>query len=174
MRTSDGASRLPILTLFSAIALAAPLPAAGQATPAAHGSMPMPGPVSWRPFDKIPGAEWAILAGDPHSAGAPGALIDYVIRLRLPAGVHMPAHWHPRHEYPMLVSGEFRIGQGTRERCVPARDVVVGELGYAPAGMVHCGYAIRESVIQLMGPGAYEMTLVSPPLPPAGSATGRP
>lgn len=130
-----------------------------------HAEMRAPGHIQWDPFEPIPGVEWAVLAGDPEKAGVPGALIDYVIRLKFPAGSRMPSHWHPRPEYPMLVSGEFRIGQGTHEHCVPQQVAVVGQLGYAPAEMVHCGYATTETVIQLMGPGPYVMNLVSPGAP---------
>jgi hypothetical protein len=116
--------------------------------------------VVWRPFGAIPGVEWAVLAGDPDKAGVPGALADYVIRLKYPAGSPMPSHWHPRPEYPMLISGDFLIGQGTRESCVPSQRATQGVLGFAPAEVVHCGYAETETVIQIMGPGPFELTLV--------------
>jgi hypothetical protein len=118
--------------------------------------------VVWQAFDPIPGVEWAVLAGDPAKPGAPGALADYVIRLKYPAGSPMPSHWHPRREYPMPISGDFLIGQGTRERCVPEERATPGVLGFAPADLVHCGYAESETVIQIMGPGPFELNLVEP------------
>lgn len=62
----------------------------------------------------------------------------------------------------MLVSGDFLIGQGTREHCVPNIRATPGALGFAPAGMVHCGYAESETIIQIMGPGPFELNLVEP------------
>jgi uncharacterized protein (DUF1330 family) len=51
--------------------------------------------VKWGPVPpNIPaGAQIAIISGDPGKEGL------YVIRLKMPAGYKVPAHWHPQYNY---------------------------------------------------------------------------
>src|SRR5687767_1894807 len=62
----------------------------------------------WGPAPPMlpPGAQIAVLAGDP-SKPAP-----YTVRLKFPANYRVPAHSHPNDENVTVVSGDLFIGIG--------------------------------------------------------------
>ena len=55
-----------------------------------------------------PGAQMAVLAGDPGSEG------PFVIRIKLPAGYRVPPHWHPVDEHVTIISGTLQLGMGDK------------------------------------------------------------
>ena len=62
-----------------------------------------------------PGAEAAVLFGDPSKEGL------FALRLKLPAGYRVPPHTHPVDEVVTVVSGTFSLGMGeTADRAVPS------------------------------------------------------
>ena len=76
--------------------------AATAANPA--GQTPMVGgakEVKWGPPPPAlpPGAKMAALAGDPASSGL------VTVRVKMPAGYKVPAHWHPTDEHVTVLSG---------------------------------------------------------------------
>jgi quercetin dioxygenase-like cupin family protein len=54
------------------------------------------------------GTKSAVLEGDPKSAGI------FTMRLRVPAGAHIPPHWHPRAERVTILSGHVQVGFGDK------------------------------------------------------------
>lgn len=48
----------------------------------------------------LPGAQFAVLLGDPSKPGAP-----YVFRARLPDGYSVAPHWHPMDENVTVIRG---------------------------------------------------------------------
>ncbi len=52
------------------------------------------------------GVELVVLDGDPTQAGR------FTLRLRMPAGYELPAHWHPRQEDLTVISGSLNVGMG--------------------------------------------------------------
>ena len=55
-----------------------------------------------------PGAQIAVLAGDPTKA------VPYTVRLKFPANYDIPAHSHPTDENVAVVSGELFMGMGNK------------------------------------------------------------
>ena len=61
-----------------------------------------PEDVKWGPASPklLPGAQFAVLLGDPSKPGAP-----YVFRTRLPDGYSVAPHWHPMDENVTVIRG---------------------------------------------------------------------
>ena len=66
--------------------------------------------VKWGPAPPIlpKGAVMAVMAGDPGATGL------VAVRLKMPAGYKIPAHWHPTDEQVTVVSGTLAIGMGDK------------------------------------------------------------
>jgi anti-sigma factor ChrR (cupin superfamily) len=60
------------------------------------------------PAAYAPGAQLAVLKGDPTKEGM------YVVRLKVPAGFKIPAHTHPNDENVTVLAGSFNIGTGDK------------------------------------------------------------
>jgi uncharacterized protein (TIGR02246 family) len=99
-----------------------------------------------------PGAQLAVLHGDPTGKG------DYTIRLKFPAGYTFPAHYHPNAEHLTVLSGTFLLSMGEKEGG-PLREYQPGDFLYVPAKKPHYGGAKGETVIQLHGIGPFEIKL---------------
>src|SRR4051812_33165653 len=69
-----------------------------------------PSAAKWGPAPPMlpPGAQIAVLAGDPTKSG------PYTVRLKFPANYDIPAHSHPTDENVAVVSGELFAGMGTK------------------------------------------------------------
>jgi quercetin dioxygenase-like cupin family protein len=103
-----------------------------------------------------PGAQIAVLSGDPTKA------VPYAVRLKFPANYDIPAHSHPTDENVVVVSGEFIAGMGnTLDR---TSGVKLGAGGYAlmPAHGNHFAYTKVETTIILYGEGPVEFKYVNP------------
>ena len=72
-----------------------------------HAAM-QPDALKWGPAPPAlpPGAQLAVLSGDPGKNGL------YVVRVKLPAGYKVPPHTHPTDETVTVISGTFHIGMG--------------------------------------------------------------
>ena len=68
------------------------------------------GAAKWGPAPPMlpPGAQIAVLAGDPTKP------VPYTVRLKFPANYDIPAHSHPTDENVAVVSGELFMGMGTK------------------------------------------------------------
>jgi quercetin dioxygenase-like cupin family protein len=66
--------------------------------------------LKWGPAPPVlpKGVEIAVLAGDPGKKG------PFVVRLKIPAGLKVPAHRHPTAEGVTVISGDFRFGMGDK------------------------------------------------------------
>src|SRR5688572_9000651 len=80
---------------------------AGQSTGQQHVFV-TPSTLQWGPApDSLPpGAQAAVIDGDPSKAGT------FVIRLKFPSGYTVPPHWHPTDENVVVLQGTMRIGMG--------------------------------------------------------------
>jgi ketosteroid isomerase-like protein len=76
--------------------------------PAAQHVMMAPGAVKWQagPPGLPPGAQFAVVSGDPSQAA------PFVIRAQVPAGYRVPPHWHPTTENLTVLSGTIALGMG--------------------------------------------------------------
>ena len=114
----------------------------------------------WGPAPPMlpPGAQIAVLAGNPMGDSA------YTIRLKFPANYAIPAHSHPTDEHVVVVSGAVTFGMGEKLAKGAAGNKTLSPGGFAlmPAGMNHFAYTAAESTIILYGQGPVEFKYVNP------------
>jgi quercetin dioxygenase-like cupin family protein len=117
-----------------------------------------PDEVKWGPAPPSlpPGAELAVLSGDPGKAG--GA---FTIRAKFPAGYKVPPHWHPTDENVVVVSGTMMFGQGTKFDAAAMHESPAGSFAVMPRGMRHFAMAKEESVVQIYGTGPFAVNYVN-------------
>ena len=120
-----------------------------------------PEEAQWGPAPPLlpPGAQIAVLAGNP------GAAAPYTVRLKFPAHYAIPAHSHPTDENVVVTTGALTFGMGDKLEKVSAGNKTLSIGGYAlmPANMNHYAYAgVGGAVIVLYGPGPVEFKYVNP------------
>jgi quercetin dioxygenase-like cupin family protein len=74
----------------------------------------------------------------------------------------MPAHWHPRAEYATILTGALQIGMGEKEDSAALQLYAAGSFFVMPPKMPHYGKSQDETIIELSGPGPYEVVFVNP------------
>lgn len=114
----------------------------------------------WGPAPPMlpPGAEIAVLSGDP------GKAVPFTIRLRFPANYAIPAHSHPGDENVVIVSGALTFGMGDKLVKGAATNKTLMPGGYAlmPANMNHFAYAAKRTTIIVYGIGPVDFKYVNP------------
>jgi len=136
-----------VLLLSGTMAVAQQMPAPTNADDLKWGAAPKVFP---------PGAQIAVVSGDPFKEGL------YVVRLKIPAGYKIPAHNHPTSEYVTIVSGKFHIGMGEKLDEKKGIELRPGGFGEAPARMNHYAWTSEETVVQVHGQGPFALTYVNP------------
>lgn len=125
-----------------------PAPAAGHA-------IVRPDDVTWKPLR--PGAEIAVVSGDPEKAGAP-----FVMRFRYHGAVRIPPHWHPTDEHITVLSGSFMVGMGERADEASVTELAAGAYMWVPRKMAHYAWSKGDTVIQIHGIGPFTINYVNP------------
>jgi uncharacterized RmlC-like cupin family protein len=123
----------------------------------------------WGPAPPLlpPGAEIAVLAGDPTKPA------PYTIRLKFPANYNIPAHSHPGDEHVAVVSGELFMGMGTKLDKKAGVGLRVGGFALMPATVNHFAYTKSETTIVLFGQGPVEFNYVNAADDPRTRSTSR-
>ena len=118
----------------------------------------------WAPAPPVlpAGAEIAVLSGNPFAEGW------FVLRLKLPAGYDVPAHTHSGDELITVISGEFNIGHGAKPDRAAGTLLTAGGFVELPAGHPHFAWTSAETVVQIHGPGPFDITYVDPADTPVG------
>jgi len=113
---------------------------------------------TWGPAPPMlpPGAQIAVLAGDPGKAA------PFTVRLKFPANYAIPAHSHPTDENVVVVSGAFFMGMGTKLDKAAGTALGPGGFTMLPAGMNHYAYTKAETTIVLFGIGPVDFKYVNP------------
>lgn len=104
-----------------------------------------------------PGAEMAVLQGDPSVAGE-----IFTVRLRLPNGYIIPPHFHPTDESVTVIKGAFKVGLGDhfdRDAFLPT--LQRGDFIVAPANANHFAQAKGRTEVQVHAIGPFQMTYVN-------------
>src|SRR5262245_35592033 len=94
-----------------------------------HGMLQDVKEAHWGPAPPMvpPGAQIAVLSGDPTKAA------PYTVRLKFPANYAIPAHSHPTDENVVVVSGALTFGMGDKlDKTAAANKTLTGG-GYALA-----------------------------------------
>ena len=113
--------------------------------------------VRWKEAPPIlPGAQAAVLYGDPAKEGL------FVMRLKFPANYRVPPHTHPVDEIVTVISGEFNIGMGAEFDETQTKAYTAGGLVAMPPGMEHFVYTDQETVIQISTRGPWALNFVNP------------
>jgi quercetin dioxygenase-like cupin family protein len=122
--------------------------------------------VKWGPAPPIlpKGAMMAVMAGDPGAAGL------VAVRLKIPAGYKIPAHWHPTDEQVTVLSGTLAIGMGDKLDEAKGVTLRAGGFGVAPAHMNHYAWTKTGGVIQINLMGPFALTYVNPADDPTKAA----
>jgi hypothetical protein len=131
---------------------------AGHADDAKHVAV-RPDAVKWGPAPPAlpPGAQMAVLAGDPTKQGVP-----YVARAKLPDGYRIPPHWHPSDENVTVLQGTLVVGKGETFDLSGAEELPAGSFMRMPRTMRHFAVARGETIIQLHGTERFEINYVNP------------
>ncbi len=59
------------------------------------------------------------------------------MRLKMPDGYKVPAHFHPVEETATVISGSFNLGMGDKLDTSKTMELTPGGFAVAPAGMHH-------------------------------------
>jgi len=114
----------------------------------------------WGPAPPMlpPGAQIAVLAGDPTRS------VPYTVRLKFPANYVIPAHSHPTDENVVVISGavSFGVGDVVDKGAATNKTLPPGGFALQPASMNHFAYTTQESTIVLFGIGPVEFNYVNP------------
>lgn len=144
--------------ILSATLLAASIAWAGaKDAPKTH-VMQTPEEIEWKPApDSLPpGAQAALLEGDPKKPGF------FALRLKLPAGYKIPAHFHPVQERVTVIDGVFQLGMGNTFDAKALKKYPTGSYLSMPAGMRHFATSLDGAVIQLNTVGPWGISYVDP------------
>ena len=126
--------------------------------PCAAGSAPKciqsrPDQVRTAPPVLPPGAELAVLEGDPMAASG-----DFTIRLKMPAGYRISPRWHPRRENVTVVSASFKLRRGDSFDISKMTEFPAGSFAFMDPGTHHYGMAVGETVVQVHGAAPFQST----------------
>ena len=142
------------LTLATSVAPAQ----VSQRTGEPHAIIALPGKIAWAPGPpSLPqGAELAVVEGDPAKAGA------FTMRLRMPDGYRIPAHFHPVVEHVTVLQGTFLVGMGETFDATTLSELPADTFAALAPGVRHFAQARGQTVIQLHGVGPWSLTYVNP------------
>jgi quercetin dioxygenase-like cupin family protein len=143
---------------LAAAALALPLSAGLDAF--AADAMPMmteAAKLAWAPAEGLPpGAQVAVLYGDPSKAG------PFALRFKFPAGYQIPTHSHPTDELLTVLSGKARMSFGEDASEKTADSKTQDSFMELPAGHWHALRIDSETIIELHSTGPFAITLLHP------------
>jgi len=146
---------LAFLTLSFSVSVAA-----AQGTPTtgeAHAIVVLPDQVSWSPGPAAlpPGAQAAVLEGDPKESG------PFTMRLSFPDGYRIPPHSHPAVERVTVVQGTFRVGMGDKFDPSALTALPAGTFAALQPGTRHFAEAKGKTIVQLNGVGPWKVNYVN-------------
>ena len=118
-----------------------------------------PGQIQWGspPPMVQPGAQFAVLEGDPTSSSG-----NFTIRIKMPAGYKIAPHWHPKRENVTVISGTLKLGMGDTFDTSKMTDLPAGSFGYLDPDMHHYVMAKGETVVQVHGQSPVVFNYVNP------------
>ena len=137
--------RLQKMLLLAAVTLAAPHHLSAQ-LPIPDHVVVTPAELHWTSY--YAGGEQAILFGDPSRPG------PYVLRVRLPAGLHIQPHYHLDGRIVQVMSGTMYFALGASGDTTKLRAIPPGSMWTEPAHMAHYAWTGHNAVVlQVVGTG---------------------
>jgi len=133
-------------------------PAKKKAAAKAMAAPMNPSDIQWGDAPPIfpAGAKFAVLMGDPGKAG------PYTVRIKVPDGYKVGAHWHPADEVLTVISGTFNLGMGDKLDMSKGKALTAGGFAVVSARMRHFAWATGETEVQVHGPGPFKLIYVDP------------
>jgi hypothetical protein len=117
-----------------------------KAAPEKHAFGPEEIPYGAAPAFVAPGAQLAVIEGNPG-----GATGDYTVRLKMPDGYRIAPHWHPKRENVTVISGTFKVGMGDKFDESKMGSFPAGSFAFLDPEMHHYAMASGEVVVQVHG-----------------------
>lgn len=119
--------------------------------------MVMPNDIKWvdAPPALPPGAQIAVIEGDPKVAGS------FTMRVKLPANYKIMPHSHPANEHITVIDGSFYMGLGEKFDEKAAKQIPAGGFAMMNTGTRHYAFTEKESIIQLHGMGPWDIIYVN-------------
>lgn len=145
--------------LAAALSVLVAMPASAQK----HDQMGVnPADVQWggAPAFLPPGAQFALLDGDPHAEG------PITLRLRFPADYEIPAHWHPTQENVTVLQGTVYAGHGDKIDRDNSVALTAGGYMAIPASTNHFVWTKEPAVVQVDLIGPFVIHYVDPATDP--------
>lgn len=102
------------------------------------------------------GAKVVVIEGDPAT---PNAL--FTLRLHLPAGYRIPAHFHPADEHVTVLSGSYLVGMGDSNDAGRCKVIATGGYSVMPASHHHFAVVKEDTVIQVHAMGPWGITYLN-------------
>jgi len=117
-----------------------------------------PDQIKWGPAPPAlpPGAQLAVLEGDPSKAGLP-----FAVRIKFPDGYRVAPHWHPTDERVVVLQGSLGMGVGNKFDQSAGHELPTGSYASMPKGVRHYAWAIGETEIQVSAVGPFEVNYVN-------------
>jgi quercetin dioxygenase-like cupin family protein len=114
--------------------------------------------VQWGPAPAVlpPGAQIAVLEGNPSEKG------PVTMRLKFPAKYDIPAHWHSMAERITVLSGSFHVGMGEKLDRQASQTLEPGGYVSLPAHMNHFAWTTAPTVVQINLEGPFDIVYVNP------------
>jgi quercetin dioxygenase-like cupin family protein len=149
--------KITLPTLIAVVVLAGVTSTAPAETKGGHGIV-SPQEIKWGPAPAVlpPGAEAAVLFGDPSKEGL------FALRLKLPQGYSVPPHTHPVDEVVTVISGTFGLGMGETADRGAAQPLPAGSFFALPPDTAHYVFIDQETIIQISTVGPWGLTYVNP------------
>lgn len=148
---------LSLAVLVSVAALAVTASTSAAQTTDEH-AVVVPEQIEWGPAPPSlpPGAEAAVLYGDPSKEGL------FALRLKMPAGYAIAPHTHPKPEVVTIISGTPMLGMGETADESKAETLPAGSFFALAPDMAHFVVVESDTVIQLNSNGPWSLTYVNP------------
>ena len=117
-----------------------------------------PSQVQWQtgPASLPPGAQIAVLDGDPSQAG-----MSYTIGLKMPDGYRVPPHRHPMDASVNVVQGSFIMGVGEKVDPAQAQEMTTGSYMRVSKEVRHYEWTKGETIIYVYGLGPLDTIYVN-------------
>ena len=164
MKLSSLARRLALcLALGLVLGLAAAVLLAAQSTPAQNAFTPDQVKYGPAPAFLPPGAQLAVLEGDPMASSG-----DFTIRLKMPDGYKVAPHTHPHRENVTVLSGTLKVGMGDQFDAGKMMSFAAGSFAYLDPSMHHYAMASGATVIQIHGMSPAKFNYINPADDPSG------
>lgn len=125
--------------------------------------------VKWGPAPAVfpAGAKMAVMQGDPSKPSL------FTVRLDMPKGYRIPAHFHPTDEHITVISGNFLVGMGDRMDTKNAMTLTAGGFATAPAQQHHWAIARTHTIVQVHAIGPFQLTYANPADDPSRKGVAR-